>query len=107
MANPTTAAASTLNVVTATTADASIALDSRSAYLVQHNGLNSSGSASTGVAYLSGSSTVEATAGDNPNKFILLSQTAILVGPGLARLGFKTASGEVTISLSATRRVST
>ena len=107
MPNPTSAAASTLTVVVATTSDASISLDSRSAYLVQHNGLNASGSASTGVVYLSGSSTVTATAAEGSDKFILLSQTAILVGPGLSTLGFKTASGEVTISLSATRRVST
>lgn len=80
-----------------TEADILLATDLQ--YWLQHNVLDGSAAASTAPVFIGTSATITATDAAGDNKFVLLPDHPIPVGPGISRLYYKTAAANVSISI--------
>lgn len=105
MGNPTSINGG-LAVVEAATAERSVLLDATREYTLAHDGETVAGVADTNTIYLSTDSTVTPAAGSGSGKFKLLAGRSVVVGPHVAVLRFKTASGAPTMSVSPSAPIS-
>lgn len=99
MANPTELYGGVATVVTGTT-QVSLTIDPHRIYTVFHTGLGTGLAADTNPVMLAIDGNVDADGSEGSDKFILLSQAYVEIGPGKSVVKFKTAAGAPTVCLS-------
>ncbi len=73
-------------------------------YWIQHNVLDGSAAASTAPVFIGTSATITATDAAGDNKLVLLPDHPQLIGPGISRIYYKTASANVSMSFNPSPR---
>ncbi len=92
---------SQLAVVAASTAEQSVKLDPAREYSLAHDGQDAQGYEDTATIYLAtDAGSVVPNAAEGLNKFKLLAGRAVVVGPHVSVLKFRTAAGAPTFSVS-------
>lgn len=101
MANPTSFSASGAAVVAVSTTAVSVTLDPAVTYDIQHEGVDASGSSSTGTVFIGvNGTTATATYAGGDGIGYLLSGKSRVIGPGVSSISLLAASGTVSVTLT-------